>query len=79
MHNATPANQTTSSPHCLRGQQQRSLCAALQGFTCGHFVCELHNAFPRGATTVICHDNGPLYRSKLRKRLMAEGVFFLLV
>lgn len=67
--------QTTSSLHSLRGQQQRSLCAALQGFTCCCFVRKLHKASPSGTTAVICHDNSPFHRPKLRKRLMERKWF----
>lgn len=57
----------------LRGQQQRSLRAALQGFTGRRFVCKLHDALPGGSAAVICHDNGSFHRPELRKRLEVES------
>lgn len=61
--------QTIPCPHFLRGQQQGTLCAELQGITCSRFVGKLHNASPSGTASVICHDNGPFHSSKLRKCL----------
>lgn len=57
----------------LRGQQQRSLRAALQGFTGRHFAGKLHDAFPGRSTAVICHNNRSFHRPELRKRLEVES------
>lgn len=62
-----------SSLASLRGQQQRPLRAALQGFTGSSLVRKLHDASPGGATAVIRHHNRPLHWPKLGERLMEDG------
>lgn len=64
-----------TNPHhlcLLRGEQQRSLRAALQGFTCRRLVGKLHDASPRGPAAVVRHDDGSFHRPELRKRLEEE-------
>lgn len=56
----------------LRGQQQSSLGATLQGFAGSSFVCKFHNSFPRGTVLVIRHHNSPLNWSKLGKGLAKD-------
>lgn len=57
----------------LRGQQQRSLRAALQGFTGRRLVRKLHDAPPGGAAAVVRHHNRPLHWPKLGECLMEDG------
>lgn len=56
----------------LRGQQQSTLSATLQGFAGSSFVRKFHNSLPGGTTLIIRHHNSSFNWSKLGEGLMKE-------
>lgn len=57
----------------LRGQQQSSLSATLQGFAGNSFVRKFHKSLPGGTTFIIRHHNSSFNWSKLGEGLMKEN------
>lgn len=58
----------------LRGEQQRPVSTAIQGFTSRRFVGKLHKALPRGPSTVVHHNDSPFHGAELREGLLKELV-----
>lgn len=56
----------------LRSQQESSITASFQSFTCWRFGSKLYKAFPCGSSTVIYNNNSSFHWAKLRECLFQK-------